>query len=154
MTTVVVANKHVYNNSTGVVITTDGTHGLSTSDEIKLSGLQYTTTEGDKIIINVGTSVVFIVNIVSGESKEIITYHGGAKFNVGDIITTSNKIGGNGDLTLEVTSLENNNDFQMFLCNDSNNIRNFTFVGLTGTKKAGGLYKVNVTSGTSFTVLQ
>ena len=23
----------------------------------------------------------------------------------------------------------------MFLCNDSNNIRNFTFVGLTGTKK-------------------
>ena len=40
----------------------------------------------------------------------------------------------------------------MFLCNDSNNIRNFTFVGLTGTKKAGGLYKVNVTSGTSFTV--
>ena len=58
------------------------------------------------------------------------------------------------DLTLEVTSLENNNASQMFLCNDSNNIRNFTFVGLTGTKKAGGLYKVNVTSGTSFTILQ
>ena len=40
----------------------------------------------------------------------------------------------------------------MFLCNDSNNIRNFTFVGLTGTKRAGSLHKVNVTSSTSFTV--
>ena len=54
----------VYNNSTGVVtITTDGNHSLSTSDVIKLSGLQFTTTEGDKILPAVGTSAVFIVNI-------------------------------------------------------------------------------------------
>ena len=69
------------------------------------------------------------------------------------LLLPSNKIGGNGDLTLTVTSLENNNASQMFLCNDSNNIRNFTFVGLTGTKRAGSLHKVNVTSSTSFTVL-
>ena len=150
----IVVSNAVYNNSTGVcTITTTTSHGLSASDEIKLSGLQYTTTEGDKFLPEVGTSAVFIVNIIGGESKEIITYHGGAKFNVGDIITLpSNKIGGGGDLTLEVGSLEANSASNMWLCNDSNNIRNFTFVGLTGTKKAGGLYKVSVTSGTSFTV--
>ena len=40
----------------------------------------------------------------------------------------------------------------MFLLNDATNIRNFTFTGLTGTKRAGGLYEVTVTSANSFTI--
>jgi hypothetical protein len=150
----IVISNAVYNNSTGVcTITTTTNHGLSASDVIKLSGLQYTTTEGDKILPEVGQSAVFSVLVQGGIPTEIVTYHGGAHFNVDDVITLpSSKIGGGGDLTLTVGSLENNNASQMFLCNDSNNIRNFTFVGLTGTKKAGGLYKATVTSGTSFTV--
>ena len=150
----IVISNAVYNNSTGVcTITTTTNHGLSASDVIKLSGLQYSTTEGDKILPEVGQSAVFIL-VSGGEPVEINTYHGGAHFNVDDVITLpSSKIGGGGDLTLTVGSLENNNASQMFLCNDSNNIRNFTFVGLTGTKRAGSLHKVNVTSSTSFTYL-
>ena len=40
----------------------------------------------------------------------------------------------------------------LFLLNDATNIRNFTFTGLTGTKRAGGLYEVTVTSANSFTI--
>ena len=117
-----------------ITITTTSSHGLSASDEIKLSGLQYTTTEGDKILPEVGQSAVFIVNIIGGESKEIITYHGGANFGVGDIITLkSADVGNNGDLTLEVGSLELSSASNMWLCNDANIIRNFTFSGVTGT---------------------
>ena len=36
--------------------------------------------------------------------------------------------------------------------NDATNIRNFTYTGLTGTKRAGGLYEITVTSANSFTV--
>jgi hypothetical protein len=149
-----VISNAVYDNTTGVcTITTTTNHGLSASDVIKLSGLVYSTTEGDKILPEVGQSAVFSVLVSGGEPVEINTYHGGAHFNVDDVITLpSSKIGGGGDLTLTVGSLENNNASQMFLCNDSNNIRNFTFVGLTGTKRAGSLHKVNVTSTTSFTV--
>ena len=41
----------VYDNATGVcTITTTSTHGFSVSDVCKISGLQYTTTDGDKIL--------------------------------------------------------------------------------------------------------
>ena len=40
----------------------------------------------------------------------------------------------------------------MFLLNDATNIRNFTFTGLTGTKRAGGLYQITVTSANSFVI--
>ena len=47
----IVISNAVYNNSTGVcTITTTTNHGLSVSDVIKLSGLVYSTTEGDKIL--------------------------------------------------------------------------------------------------------
>ena len=56
------------------------------------------------------------------------------------------------DLTLTVGSLEDNNASNMFLLNDATNIRNFTYTGLTGTKRAGGLYEITVTSANSFTI--
>ncbi|BCU95227.1 MAG: hypothetical protein CM15mV8_0710 [Caudoviricetes sp.] len=46
----IVISNAVYNNSTGVCTITTTHHGYLTSDVIKLSGLQYTTTEGDKIL--------------------------------------------------------------------------------------------------------
>ena len=56
----IVISNAVYNNSTGVcTITTTTSHGLSASDTIKLSGLQYTTTDGDKILPEVGNDAVF-----------------------------------------------------------------------------------------------
>ena len=143
-----------YDNATGVItITTTGTHGLSTSDVIKLSGLQYSCIDGEKTYPKVGLGAVFNVTVQGNKAVEINTYHGGSGFHVGDVITlASGDTGGSGDITLEVGSLEDNDASNMFLCNDANNIRNFTFTGLTGKKKAGGLYQVAVTSGTSFTV--
>ena len=86
-------------------------------------------------------------------AKEITTYHGGAGFNVGDVITLkAADVGNGGDLVLTVGSLEDNNASNEFLCNDSNNIRNMTLTGLTGTKLSGGLYQATVTSSNSFTV--
>ena len=150
----IIISNAVYNNSTGVcTITTTTNHGLSAADNIKLSGLQYTTTEGDKFLPEVGNDAVFNVLVQSGEAKEIITWNGGNGFGVNDVITLkSNDIGGGGDLTLTVGSLEDNNACNLFLLNDATNIRNFTFTGLTGTKRAGGLYAVTVTSANSFTV--
>jgi len=149
----VVANAP-YDNATGVItITTTGSHGLSVSDVIKLSGLQYSCIEGEKTYPKVGLGAVFNVTVQGNKAVEINTYHGGSGFHVGDVITlASGDTGGSGDITLEVGSLEDNDASNMFLCNDANNIRNFTYTGLTGKKKAGGLYQVTVTSGTSFTV--
>ena len=150
----IVVSNAVYNNSTGVcTITTTTSHGLSASDTIKLSGLQYTTTDGDKFLPEVGNDAVFNVLVQGGTATEIITWNGGNGFGVNDVITLkSNDVGGGGDLTLTVGSLEDNNASNMFLLNDATNIRNFTFTGLTGTKRAGGLYKITVTSASSFTV--
>ena len=84
----IVISNAVYNNSTGVcTITTTTNHGLSASDVIKLSGLVYSTTEGDKILPEVGQSAVFSVLVSGVEPVEINTYHGGAQFNVDDVIT-------------------------------------------------------------------
>jgi hypothetical protein len=115
--------------------------------------MDFSTHEGTLTLPNVGSGAVFSLHNAGGTCVEINTYHGGAGFSVGDIITLSSaNIGGSGDMTLEVTSLEDNNASHMFLCNDANNIRNFTFTGLTGTKRAGALYEVTVTSANSFTV--
>ena len=143
-----------YDNVTGIAtITTTGAHGLSVSDAVKITGMDFSTHEGTLTLPNVGSGAVFSLHNAGGTCVEINTYHGGAGFSVGDIITlASANIGGSGDMTLEVTSLEDNNASHMFLCNDANNIRNFTFTGLTGTKRAGALYEVTVTSANSFTV--
>ena len=143
-----------YNNDTGVItITTTASHGLSPNAIIKLSGLKYSCIYGEKTYPEVGQGSVFNVNIIGGEAKEIITYHGGSGFNVGDVITIgTDKIGNGGDLILRVGELEDNNACNMFLTNDGNNIRNSTFNSLSGTKKAGGLYQITVNATDSFTV--
>ena len=143
-----------YNNTTGIItVTTDASHGLAVSDTIKISGLKYSCVQGEKVYPEVGQGAVFSVTILGNEAKEIITYHGGSGFNVGDVITLkSADIGSGGDLVLTVESLEDNNATNMFLTNDKNNIRNMTFSGSTGTKRAGGLYQVTVQDSDSFTV--
>ena len=100
----IIISNAVYDNATGVVtISTTTNHGLSAADNIKLSGLQYTTTEGDKILPTVGIDAVFSVLVQSGVATEIITWNGGNGFGVGDVITLkSNDVGGGGNLTLTV----------------------------------------------------
>ena len=144
----------VYNNTTGVVtITTTTSHSLSAGDNIKLSGLQYTTIDGDRILPEVGNDAVFSVLVEGGTAKEIITWNGGSGFSVGDVITLKGSdVGAGADLTLTVGSLEDNNASNMFLLNDATNIRNFTYTGLTGTKRAGGLYEITVQSANSFVI--
>jgi len=143
-----------YDNATGVItLTTTTNHGLSAGDVIKLSGLHYSCTEGEKTYPKVGNDAVFNVLIDGGEAVEVITWNGGSGFGVGDVITIKGAdIGAGSNLTLTVGSLEDNNACNMFLLNNANNLRNFTFSGLTGTKRAGGLYKATVTSANSFTV--
>ena len=143
-----------YNNSTGVItITTTTSHGLSTGNVVKLSGIKYGCTEGDKTYPEVGTGSVWSVTVQSGQPKEIICYHGGSGYNVGDVITIdSDDVGGGGDLTLTVGELEDNNATNLLLTNDKNNIRNMTFQNLSGIRKSGGLYQVTVGDADTFTV--
>ena len=145
----------VYNNGTGIItITTASAHSLSASDVVKIQGLKYHCKDGEKVYPKVGHGSVWSVVVKGGVAEEIITYHGGANFHVGDVITLdAADVGNGGDLTLTVKSLEDNNASNMFLLNDRNNMRNMTFVGLSGQKRSGGLYKVtNVGSTTSFVV--
>ena len=144
----------VYNNVTGIAtITTTASHGLSTSDAVKLSGIDFSTLEGTLTVPDVGLGAVFNVTVQGGTAVEVNTYNGGSGFSVGDVITLkSGDTGGSGDITLSVGSTEANNASNMFLCNNANNIRNFTYAGLTGAKRAGGLYQVTVTSANAFTV--
>ena len=144
----------VYNNTTGIItITTTASHGLSATDSVKLAGIDFSTLEGTQTVPNVGLGAVFNITVRGNTAVEINTYHGGSGFAVGDVITlASANIGGSGDITLTVGSLEDNNASNMFLCNDKNNIRNFTYQGLIGTKLAGGTYQATVTSANAFTV--
>ena len=143
-----------YDNTTGVAtITTSSSHGLSVSDNVKLTGMDFSTLEGTLTLPKVGSGAVFSIIVQGNTAVEFNTYHGGAGYSVGDIITlASGDTGGAGDITLQVGSTELNAASNMWLCNDSNNIRNFTFTGLTSKKRAGGLYQVTVTSANSFTV--
>ena len=111
----------------------------------KLSGLKYSCLEGDKTYPKVGQGSVWTVIVEGGIATGVLTYHGGSGFSVGDVVTIpSANIGSGGDLTLTVKKLEDNNASNIFLTNEKNNLRNMTFTGLTGTKRAGGLYKVTV----------
>ncbi len=144
----------VYDNATGIAtITTSSSHGLSTSDAIKLAGIDFSTLEGTLTVPSVGQGAVFNVTVRGNTAVEVNTYNGGSGFSVGDVITLkSADTGGSGDITLSVGSTEDNNASNMFLCNNANNIRNFTYAGLVGKKRAGGLYQVTVTSANAFTV--
>ena len=126
--TVLDVSNAVYNNSTGIItITTASAHSLSASAVVKIQGLKYHCKDGEKIYPKVGHSSVWNVVVKGGVAEEIITYHGGADFQVGDVITLdAADVGNGGDLTLTVKSLEDNNASNMFLLNDKNNMRNMT----------------------------
>ena len=49
-------------------------------------------------------------------------------------------------LVLTVTAVENNNASKMLLLNNSTNVTQFTFKGMTGTPVAGGVRAAAVTS--------
>jgi hypothetical protein len=84
--------------------------------------------------------------VKDGSSLPTITVvHGGFDYAVNDTITILGlNIGGGVDLVLTVTALENNNAAYCFLCNDTNNIRWFTFRGFTGIATHTGLGAVMV----------
>ncbi len=142
----------VYNNGTGIItITTGSAHSLSAGDVIKVAGLKYHCKDGEKVYPKVGNGSIWNITIDGGVATQVITYHGGSNYHVGDVITIGqDQIGGSGgNITLTVASLENNNACNFFLLNDKNNIRNMTFTGLNGRKQSGGLYPVTVGSTTS-----
>ena len=89
---------------------------------------------------------VCITVVKDGSSVPSITVvHGGYDYAVGNTITFSGiSIGGGSDLVLTITALENNNAAYCFLCNDTNNIRWFTFRGFTGIATHTGLGAVMV----------
>jgi hypothetical protein len=81
-----------------------------------------------------GLGAVFTI-VKDGSSLPTITVvHGGYDYAVGNTITinAASSLGGGTDLVLTVTTLEDNNATYCFLCNDTNNIRWFTFRGFTG----------------------
>jgi hypothetical protein len=82
-----------------------------------------------------------ITVVKDGSSVPTITVvHGGYNYAVSDTITILGfSLGGGSDLVLTVTALENNNAAYCFLCNDTNNIRWFTFRGFTGIATHTGL---------------
>jgi len=94
-----------------------------------------------------GTGAVFNITVSSGVVSAVTVYHGGVDYAVADTITIpSANIGSGGDLTLAVASLENNNASNMWLVNNTTNIVQMAFKGLTGTPTAGGTTKAAVVS--------
>jgi len=113
---------------------TDGTynyvHGSTTSSTNGIAG-----------------SFVVNVTISSGVASSVTIYHGGTGFVVSDTITIpAANIGNGGDLVLTVASLEDNNASNMWLVNNTTNIVQMTFKGLTATPGAGGTSKAAVVS--------
>ena len=98
-----------------------------------------TTGSGDGLVVNI---------VTDGSSSPTITiYHGGYGHEVGDTITISEAdIGGADALTFDVATVEDNNASNMFLLNNTTNLVQMSFKGLTGTPGAGGTGKAAVTS--------
>ena len=95
----------------------------------------------------VAATAVFNVTVAGGAVSAVSVYHGGKGFATSDTVTIpSASIGGGGNLVLNVTGVENNNAAKMILLNNSTNLTQFTFKGLTSTPVAGGLGKQSVTS--------
>lgn len=82
-----------------------------------------------------GTGAKFTV-VVDGSSAIAVTCtHGGVDYQVGDTITIADSQLGSGGapaLTMTVATLKLNLEAEMFLVNDANNVRQFTFTGMTG----------------------
>ena len=88
-----------------------------------------------------GQGAVFTIVKDGSSAPSITVVHGGYDYAVGNTITISSSLslGGGTDLVLSVTALEANNAAYCFLCNDTNNIRWFTFRGFTGIATHTGL---------------
>jgi len=98
-----------------------------------------------------GSGLGFIANITvsSGAVSAVTIYHGGFGYQTSDTITFTVAdigCGGSGTLTLTVTTLETNDAANMILLNDTTNLVQMTFKGLTATPSAGGTGKAAVTS--------
>ena len=82
-----------------------------------------------------GTGAKFTV-VVDGSSAIAVTCtHGGVDYQVGDTITIADSQLGSGGapaLTMTVATLKLNLQAEMFLVNDANNVRQFTFTGMVG----------------------
>ena len=95
----------------------------------------------------VAASFVANVTISSGAASSVTIYNGGTGLAVGNTITIpAASVGNGGDLVLTVGSLEDNAASNMWLLNDTTNIVQMTFKGLTTTPTAGGTGKQAVTS--------
>ena len=95
----------------------------------------------------VAATAVFNITIAGGAVSAVTVYHGGKGFAANDTVTIpAASIGNGGNLVLTVTAVENNNASKMLLLNNSTNVTQFTFKGLTGTPGAGATAKAAVTS--------
>ena len=123
-----------------VTITTN-TSGATDGTYNYVHGSTTTSTNG------IAGSFVVNVTISSGVASSVTIYHGGTGFVVSDTITIpAANIGNGGDLVLTVASLEDNNSSNMWLVNNTTNIVQMTFKGLTATPGAGGTSKAAVVS--------
>jgi len=95
----------------------------------------------------VAATAVFNIVISGGAVSSVTVYHGGKGFAASDTVTIpAASIGNGGNLVLTVTAVENNNASKMLLLNNSTNVTQFTFKGLTGIPGAGATSNAAVTS--------
>ena len=92
-------------------------------------------------------TAVFNITIASGAVNAVTVYHGGYGFAANDTVTIpAASIGNGGNLVLTVSAVENNNASKALLLNNSTNVTQFTFKGMTGTPGAGGIQAAAITS--------
>jgi len=83
-----------------------------------------------------GAGLVINVTITGVAVSAVAVYHGGYGFAIGNTVSVSAGTigcGGSGTLTVQVSTLENNNASYMWLLNDGTNLRLMTLRGMTGT---------------------
>ena len=86
-----------------------------------------------------GAGAFFNITVASNVVSAVTVYNGGYGYAVGNQVTLSTGIigcGGSGTLTLQVSALENNNATDMWLLNNTTNLVQMSFKGLTGTTSA------------------
>ena len=95
----------------------------------------------------VAASAVFNV-VTDGSSTPTVTvYNGGTGFAASQTVTiVGGNLGGASNLVLNITAVENNDASNMWLLNNSTNVVQMSFKGLTGTPGAGGTSKAAVCS--------
>jgi len=97
------------------------------------------TQNGDGIVVNVTTD--------GSSTPTVAIYNGGYGYIVAETITIpGSSLGSSSNLTFNVATLENNDASNMFLMNNTTNLVQMSFKGLTGTPGAGGTSKASVVS--------